>query len=142
MKQRTFVPRTPDTRYGTRYIECFSINPVEKIDLDKWIRGMTDADYTSYSRAHKAMGSFTKDNVFYMTNVENIGIETLFQHYELRYHSVTHVQFYSPKSKAYIMRWFPATIAVPWEMYVEAVSTNNSQLTCMIGVDSLVPVSG
>jgi len=25
---------------------------------------MTDADYTSYSRAHKAMGSFTKDNVF------------------------------------------------------------------------------
>jgi len=78
---------------------------------------------------HLTRERFTRDNVFYMTNVENIGIETLVQHYELRYHSATHVQFYSPKSRAYIMRWFPATIAVPWEMFVEPVSANGSQLT-------------
>ena len=96
---------------------------------------MTDADYTSYSTAHKAMGSFMKDNVFYMKNVENIGIETLVQYYELRYQAADHVQFYSPKSKAYIMRWFPATVGVPWELYIQPVSATSSRLTCMIGVD-------
>jgi len=136
MRQQRFVPKTPDSRNGTRYIESFSINlPVELIDLDKWVRGMTDADYTAYSAAHKAMGSFVKDNVFYMKNVEHIGTDTLVQHYELRYHSAYHVQLYSPNSKAYIMRWFPVTVSVPWELYVEPVTVDSSLLTCMIGVD-------
>jgi hypothetical protein len=136
MAQKVFELRTPESKSGSRYIESFHINlPVEKIDVYKWVRGMTDDDYTSYSTAHKAMGSFIKDNVFYMKNVEHIGIETLVQHYELKYHAANHVQFYSPKSRAYIMRWFPATVGVPWELYLQPVSAKSSRLICMIGVD-------
>jgi len=128
--------KTQDTRHCARYVKSFPVNlPVKKIDLYHWVREMTDADYTSFSTAHKAMCSFVKGNVFYMKNVENIGIETLIQHYELKYHAANHVQFYSPRSKAYIMRWFPATIAVPWELYVRPSSATCSLLTCMIGVD-------
>ena len=76
-----------------------------------------------------------RNNVFYMKNVENIGIETLIQHYKLKYHAANHVQFYSTNSKAYIMRWFPATVAVPWELYIQPVSATSSRLICLIGVD-------
>ena len=128
--------RTPGTKYNERYIQSFPLNiSAEKIDLYKWVLEMTDSDYASYSPAHKAMASFIKANVFYMKNVENIGTDTLIQHYELRYHSPNHIQFYSPKSKAYMMRWFPVTVGVPWELYVEPVSTTSSRLVCMIGTD-------
>ena len=81
------------------------------------------------------MSSFYKNNTFYMKNVENIGIETVVHHYELRYHAPNHVQLYSPHSTAYIMRWFPATVAVPWELYIQPVSATSSRLVCLIGVD-------
>jgi len=136
MTNRFIQQKTPATKYNARYVQSFPVNlPAEKIDLYKWIIEMTDADYISYSTAHKAMGSFLKNDVFYMKNVENIGIETLVQYYELKYHSANHVQFYSPKSKAYIMRWFPATVGVPWELYIQPISPTSSRLTCMIGVD-------
>ncbi|HEX7903447.1 MAG TPA: hypothetical protein VF487_06185 [Chitinophagaceae bacterium] len=119
-----------------RYLQSFPVNlPIEKIDLHKWITEMTDADYTSYSAAHKAMVSYIRNKTFFMKNVENIGIETLVQHYELKYHSANHVQFYSSKSKAYILRWFPATVGVPWELYIKPVSPTTSRLVCMIGID-------
>lgn len=136
MTKRLFPQKTPGTKYCTRYVQSFLINlPVEHIDLHKWITGMTDADYASYSKAHKAMGSFSKDNTFYMKNVENIGIETIVQNYELKFHAPNHVQLYSPRTVAFIMRWFPATVGVPWELYVQPVSANSSRLICLIGAD-------
>jgi hypothetical protein len=136
MTKQLFQQKTLATKYSARYIQSFPVNlPAEKIDLYKWVTEMTDADYESYSTVHKAMSSFTRNKVFYMKNVENIGIETLIQHYELKYHAANHVQFYSPNSKAYIMRWFPATVAVPWELYIQPVSATSSRLVCLIGVD-------
>ena len=119
-----------------RYTVSFPVNlALEKIDLIKWIKGMTDADYTSYSKAHKAISSLTQDDKFYMTNVENIGTETLIQHYELKSQAPNSIQLYSSKSQAFIMRWFPVTVGVPWELYVQPVSANSSRLICLIGVD-------
>ena len=136
MTKKFFQQRTQVTKYNARYIQSFPVNlPADKIDLRRWVTGMTDADYASYSTAHKAMGSFFIDNVFYMKNVENIGIETVVHQYQLKYHAANHVQFYSPKSKSYIMRWFPATVAVPWELYIQPVSATSSRLICLIGVD-------
>lgn len=128
--------KSPDTKHSARYAAGFPVNlPIEKIDLYKWVTEMTDADYRSYSKAHQALGSFFKEGVFYTINVENIGNETIVQHYELKYHTASHVQFYSPNSVAYIMRWFPATVGVPWEMQLRATSGNTCELTCMIGAD-------
>ncbi len=136
MTKKLFQQKTPATKYNARYIQSFLINlPVEKIDLYKWVIEMTDDDYASYSKAHKAMGSFSKDNIFYMKNVENIGIETIVQHYELKFYAPNHVQLYSSKSIAYILRWFPTRVGVPWELYVQPVSANSSRLVCLIGVD-------
>lgn len=121
---------------SARYIQDFAVNlPVEKIDLYQWITGMTDADYTSYSPAHKAMGSFSKDGVFHMTNVEHIGTETLVQHYKMINHAANRVQLYSETSKAYIMRWFPVKVGVPWQFYAQPVSSTSSRLICLVGVD-------
>lgn len=124
------------TRYQARFVQTFNVKlPAESIDLFRWITEMTDDDYVSYSGAHKAMTSTFKGDVFFMKNIENIGADTLVQFYELKYHSPNHIQFYSSRSKAYMMRWFPVTVGVPWEMYVNAVSATCCTLVCMIGTD-------
>lgn len=136
MNAKLFQQRSFDTKYGSRYSASFPINlPKEKINLYQWVTEMTDADYCSYSKAHQAMGSFYNDDIFCMMNVENIGNETLIQHYELKFHSPDHVQFYSSYTKAFVMRWFPAKVGVPWEMHIRATSATTSELTCMIGAD-------
>jgi len=136
MTKKFFQQRTPATKYHSRYVQSFPVNlPAERIDLYKWITTMTDADYASYSTAHKAMGSIRRSDTFWMKNVENIGIDTVVQNYELRYHASNHVQLYSAVSQAYIMRWFPATVAVPWELYIQPVSVSSCRLVCLIGVD-------
>lgn len=136
MKSKISNQKSASTKYSARHQASFTINlPVEKIDLYKWITEMTNNDYNSYSKAHQAMGSFFKDGVFHTVNVENIGNETLVQHYALKYHEPHHVQFYSASTKAYVMRWFPAEVCVPWEMQVKATSNHSSELICMIGAD-------
>lgn len=136
MKERFPQQRTLKTKHNDRYVQSFPLNlPVENIDLFKWVTEMTDSDYASYSPVHKAMTSFTRDNVFFMKNVENIGTDTLIQLYELKYYAPNQIQFYSPKSKAYMMRWFPVTVGVSWELFVQPVTASTSRLYCMIGTD-------
>lgn len=128
--------KSPDTKFRARYVAGFLINlAVEKIDLYKWVTEMSDADYKSYSKSHQAMSGYFENGTFYTVNVENIGNEMLVQQYELRYHEPRHLQFYSPATKAYVMRWFPATVGVPWEMQVRATSAKTCELVCMIGAD-------
>ncbi len=107
----------------------------ERIDLYRWIIEMTPADYESYSPAHRAMGSFVKDGVFHMVNVEMIGNEMLVQHYTLVEHRPDHVAFYSKASKAYVLRWFPATVGVPWQMTLRETGPDRCELICTIGAD-------
>ncbi|MGC4020946.1 MAG: hypothetical protein QM734_02915 [Cyclobacteriaceae bacterium] len=136
MKSKILNQKTKDTKHAIRYVQKFSINlPVEKIDLYQWLTEMEDTDYGSYSNAHVAMGSYFDDDVFNTVNVENIGNETLVQHYQMKYHAPDHVQLYSDKTIAYVMRWFPAVVSVPWEMQVRATSANTSELICLIGAD-------
>jgi hypothetical protein len=109
--------------------------PIKKIDLYRWVTEMTDADYTSYARGHKAMGSYFKDGRFFMANVEMIGNEMIVQNYTLQEHRPDCVKFYSEKTKAYILRWFPAVVGVPWEMSLRAKGSDRCDLVCTIGAD-------
>ncbi len=119
-----------------RVTDSFEIAlPKEAIDLYQWVTEMTDADYASYARGHKAMGSYFKDGRFNMVNVEMISNEMIVQHYVLREHRADRVRFYSESTKAYILRWFPAVVGVPWEMEVRAKSPDRCELVCTIGAD-------
>jgi len=109
--------------------------PKEKIDLYRWVTEMTDADYTSYARGHKAMGSYFKDGRFFMTNVEMIGNEMIVQKYALQENQPDRVRFYSENTTAYILRWFPAVVGVPWEMSLRAKGSDRCDLVCTIGAD-------
>lgn len=136
MKIQLSNQKTLQKQNSIRFSASFSINlPVEKIDMYQWVTGMTEEDYLAYSTAHQAMGSSFKNGTFHTVNVENVGNETLIQHYELKYHSPSHVQFYSSRTKAYILRWIPAIVGVPWEMQVRPMSPSTSELVCLIGVD-------
>jgi hypothetical protein len=82
-----------------------------------------------------AMGSFFRGPDFFMINVECIGSDLIVQQYQLIEHSKSNVSFYSPRSKAYIYRWFPVTIGVPWEMSLRPTSERSCELVCTIGAD-------
>ncbi len=119
-----------------RVTESFEISlPKEAIDLYRWVTEMTNADYVSYARAHKAMGSYFRDGRFFMANVETIGNEMIVQNYVLQQHQPDRVMFYSKNTKAYILRWFPAVVGVPWEMEVRAKGSDRCKLVCTIGAD-------
>ena len=58
MTTRFFQQKTPGTKHNARHVQSFPVNlPAKKIALYKWVKGMTDADYASYSTAHKAMSN-------------------------------------------------------------------------------------
>ena len=136
MKKKFFSQQTPNSKNSVRFTQSFPVNlPMEKIDLHQWITQMNDLDYRSYSTAHKAVGSYIRDEKFFMTNVENIGLDTIIQNYELKASASNHIRLYSAKSRAFIMRWFPVTVGVPWEIYIQPISSTSSRLICMIGVD-------
>ncbi len=126
-----------------RVSQAFRINlPSEQVDMYRWVTGMTSADYASFAPAHKALGSFFHGDRFFMVNVECIGSDLLIQHYELVEHSRSHVKFHSPRTKAYLFRWFPVTLAVPWEMTLRPVSSRACELTCTIGAEFPSPFLG
>ena len=119
-----------------RVTKSFEISlPKEAIDLYRWVTEMTDADYASYAGGHKAMGSSCQDGRFCMSNVEMIGNEMIVQHYVLQEHQPDRLRFYSERTKAYILRWFPAVVGVPWEMEVSAKGSHRCELVCTIGAD-------
>ncbi|WP_342438882.1 hypothetical protein NSS79_07675 [Paenibacillus sp. FSL L8-0436] len=72
------------------------------VNLYKWVTEMTPAEYESFSKGHKAMGSYFEDGEFY---------------------------------KAYICRWIPAIVGVPWEMKITPIDNTSYELSCTIGAD-------
>lgn len=124
------------SKHRVRFVKGFPIAlPAAKINLFEWVTSMLPTDYASYSTAHQAMGCHWEGDRFFMVNVENIGNEMLVQHYELVEHRKNHVRFYSPDTKAYIMRWIPVKVGVPWEMTIVAKNDGTSELVCSIGAD-------
>lgn len=125
-----------NSRYKVRFVKRFPVAlPAAKVNLFEWVTQMLPTDYASYSTAHQAMGSHWEGDRFFMVNVENIGNEMLVQHYELMEQRKNYVRFYSPDTTAYLMRWIPVKVGVPWEMMIVAKSDKTSELICTIGAD-------
>jgi hypothetical protein len=125
-----------ERRITMKISKRFKMNvSAEKVDLYEWVTKMTPSDYVSFSKSHKAMGSYFKDGCFYMVNVETMGNEMIIQNYKLIEHRRDYTKLYSDKSRAFVWRWFPATVGVLWEMKVIPTGRKSSELECTIGAD-------
>lgn len=111
--------------------------PVDNIDVYKWLRELTDIEYQSFSKGHKAMGHLNEGEFGGMINVEIVGGLLLVQHYSIKDKSKSHVNSYSDKSRAYLMGIIPIKVEVSWSLSVLAVSNQKSKFVCEVGV--LIP---
>jgi hypothetical protein len=57
------------------------------------------------------------------------------QHYQLQEHTEDHLRFYSDRTEAYIWRWIPAVVGVPWEMKLTPIDNSSCEFSCTFGVD-------
>ena len=76
---------------------------------------------------------------------QKVFVVALVHHYRLLERRADHLRLYSKDSKAYVMRWFPATVGVPWELEIRSTGPSSCELSCTIGVDfpnAMVKIGG
>lgn len=112
--------------------------PASRIDLMAWLPTLSDRDYQTCSRSHRAAGTFREDGKLGMINVESIGGHLLVQHYLAVKSKPNHVVMHSTKSRVYVMHLFPATIEVIWTMQIDRKDHANCVLYCT--VETRMPV--
>ena len=104
----------------------------ERIDLPDWLFNLSEEDYATCQRGHRAIGVVgTRAG---MINVESIGGSLLVQHYATRLAETHHVTMVSTASRAYLMHLVPVTCGVVWDMRVTP-SGKCSLVRCAIEVD-------
>ena len=108
--------------------------PVEQINLYEWLINITENDYKSFSKAHRAIGITKIDNVESMINVESIGGNLLVQHYKIQQKQKHLLVLYSQKSEAYLFHSVKVYVSVEWKMTVKQKDERSSFFICEIGV--------
>lgn len=108
--------------------------PVEQIDLHDWLINITENDYKSFSKAHRAFGLTKIDGVEGMINVESIGGNLLVQHYKIQERQNHLLTLYSQKSDAYLFHLVKVAVGVEWKMSVKKKDGASSVFSCEIGV--------
>ena len=131
------ITEIKDKRMKNFYYEQEINVPVDSIDVYKWLRELTDIEYQSFSKGHKAMGHLNEGEFGGMINVEIVGGLLLVQHYSIKDKSKSHVYSYSDQSRAYLMGIIPIKVEVSWSLSVLAVSNQKSKFVCEVGV--LIP---
>jgi len=123
-----------DKKMKNYYFETQINVPVDSINLYEWLTEMTDIEYQSFAKGHKAMGH-TKDGDFGgMVNLESIGGNLLVQHYKIIEAKNNFVYLRSEKTRAYIFHLIPVNIEVTWSLKVIGVSKEKSKFICEVGV--------
>jgi hypothetical protein len=108
--------------------------PISQINLYDWLISMSENDYKSCSKAHKAVGLVTIDNVEGMINVENIGGQLLIQHYKIIEKQPHHLLLSSLKSDVYLFHILKVQVEVEWTMTLKEKDENSCEFTCQVGV--------
>ena len=109
--------------------------PVEKINLYEWITTVSDKEYQSFSKGHKAMGLFKDKNTEGIVNIESIGGNLLINHYNILTKDSDHVVMQSEKSDAYLSHIIHFHVWVEWKMKVVFKNNNSSTFTCEVSTD-------
>jgi len=109
--------------------------PANKVDLEGWLFGLTDAEYQACARGHHAAGVFNDEHGRGMVNVESIGGNLIVQHYRALMAERSKVEMYSAKSRVYLLHLVPVPASVRWVLTVTPTTTSSSEFTCTVDVD-------
>jgi hypothetical protein len=115
--------------------------PSDKIDIEAWLFGLSDADYQACAKGHQGAGVFVDEQGRGMINVESIGGNLIVQHYRSVRAGRSFVEMYSPASRVYLFHLAPVAAAVRWTLEVTARTATVSDFACTVQVD-LPPVLG
>jgi hypothetical protein len=108
--------------------------PAEQVDLESWLFTLSDSDYQSAARGHRAAGTFTEDGRRGSVNVESIGGAMMIQHYLERDAGPVRVEMLSNRSQAYLFHLFPVHVQVRWTMTAEAKTAETTEFTCEVEI--------
>ena len=114
-------------------------HPADRIDLAQWLSTMTDREYQSCSRSHRAAGTFREGNTFGMVNVEAIGGHLLIQHYLAK--EATANRVLSTNTRVYILHVVPATIEVIWTLETIPRDSQSCQFSCAVEARMPAPLA-
>jgi len=113
--------------------------PIEDIDLDSWLFGLSDEEYQACARGHRAAGMFTDEHGRGTVNVESIGGNLLVQHYRCVRSGLLEIEMYSAASNLYLLHLVPVHGSVRWVLTVTQATECSSLLSCTVEV-ALHPV--
>jgi hypothetical protein len=113
--------------------------PIEEIDLDSWLFGLSDEEYQACARGHRAAGTFSDEHGRGTVNVESIGGNLLIQHYRCVRSGISEIEMYSAASNVYLLHLIPVRGSVRWTLTVTHQTESSSLLNCTVEV-ALHPV--
>ena len=108
--------------------------PVQEVDLESWLFGLSDEEYQACARGHRAAGVFTDEHGRGTVNVEVIGGNLLVQHYRCVRARRSEMEMYSAASNVYLLHLIPVHGSVRWTLTVAPTTDSSSQFTCTVEV--------
>jgi hypothetical protein len=104
----------------------------ERVNLARWISTLSDRDYQTCSRAHRAAGTFREGGTLGMVNVESVGGNLLVQHYHATKLAPDHVVMHSKNTRVYVSHLVPATIEVIWTLEAKPSDGQSALFSCSV----------
>ena len=109
--------------------------PIDQVDLEAWLFGLSDSDYQACAKGHQGAGIFTDEQVRGMVNVESIGGNLIVQHYRCVRADRSAVEMYSRASRVYLFHLVPVSAGVRWTLEAKPKTTTTSDFACTVEVE-------
>jgi hypothetical protein len=112
--------------------------PAERINLARWLRGLTTEEYVGFtprSGAHRSHTAAEDDGVFVFEAVESIGGAMLKHRYVAELLEPHRTVCVSPESGGKFLSRVPVRFRTTWELKVEPAEADTSKLDCRIEVE-------
>jgi hypothetical protein len=115
-------------------------SPPERVDLARWLRGLTSEEYVGFtprSGAHKSHNAVESPGEFAIESVESIGGTLIRHRYVAEQLEPHHTRCVSPDSRGTFLSRIPVRFRTTWELWVKPnpAATDTSQLDARITVE-------
>jgi hypothetical protein len=112
----------------------------ERVDLARWLRGLTGEEYVGFtprSGAHKSHNAVETEGEFVVESVESIGGTLVRHRYVAEVLEPHHTRCVSPDSRGKFLSRIPVRFRTTWELWLRAnaAGEDTSQLDARITVE-------